>query len=376
VTFRIEVCATTTGFGEEVIRQIRHAAADAGADALTEVKHHTHLTRGPVMALVVASNGPPNDQMVSCTRQAIAAEQIVIPAIDDVLAWNGKFPPELQTLNAVDMSKNAGGRQILEAAGVLTPLRGVFLSHRRSDGSALAMQLASELRKFGIGTFVDVLDILPAKPVQDRILGALDDMACLVLLESPDALGSEWVGKEVVYAQERHLGILSLCWAAENPNDPRTLFPQFDSGNRIDVLEYLEGVRPSVTLTQDGIKIAVKSILHEFTQALYFRRLNLERELMAAFPDLERMKPWLFALRGPKHSRLIGLAPYRPGALDLHTIAIAREAEQIRDAILVHHPITADAVEARMLAWLGGKGPELALGIDEIADLAKNLDRA
>lgn len=377
MTFRIEVCATSEHLGVETISAVRTAAEEAGAAGLIEVAHHSHHSGGPALTLVVASDGPPNDQMVTCTKQAIADEQIVIPVVDDSRLWYGRLPLQLQQFNAVDLLNADAGRHILEASGVLTPLRGVFLSHRRTDGAALAMQLASELRKYGIGTFVDVLDILPANPVQERILGALDQMACLVLLESPDALGSEWVGKEVVYAQERHLGTLSICWAEEDVagTSPKR-FSQFNSNNRVDVRSFLNDDRQPATLSSTGVDIVVRAILHEFTQALYFRRLNLKRELMAAFPDIQQIKPWLFSLQGKGGRRLIGLSPYRPDAVDLHSIAIARHAERVTDAMLVHHPITADAVEARMLAWIGQKGPELAVGIDEIVGLISTLEES
>ena len=373
--FRLEVCATDDSFAGDVLLELATSSADSNLRDLIELGPHDHGAPSPATVLVAASNAPYTQQLNDCVDRALDAGQPVVPVIDDIAAWAGRLPPRLASMNAVGLSGDHAGRKILESAGFMVPLRGVFLSHRRSDGAAMALQLAGELRKRGIGTFVDVIDIEPSAAVQDAILEALDQLACLVLLESPDSIGSEWVAKEVVYAQSRHLGTLSLCWAPKpTPDNPNTRFSQFDRTDRIDIESYLDPGAPAAVLSDAGVTMALEAILWEFSQALFFRRSSLQAELEAVLPDLEPRGPWRFVLPGRSRRTAVSLAPYQPDAKDLHQLAQYREKEQAEVAVLVHHPISATTPGALTLAWIGDKGPEAALGSDVIDRLSGELD--
>ncbi|HZN14251.1 MAG TPA: toll/interleukin-1 receptor domain-containing protein [Acidimicrobiales bacterium] len=235
----------------------------------------------------------------------------------------------------------------------------------------MALQLAQALRTKGIGTFVDVLDIAPAATVQGRILEALDELACLVLLESPDAIQSTWVAKEVVYAERQRLGTLSLCWApAAAPGGAPTRFGQFDEGNRIDVSQNLVRTPFGEQLEDDYVAEVIAAIVREMTQALYYRRAQLERELLAVIPDAVRQGPWQFTVGEGSTTRLVGLAPYRPGAVDLHHLSKARVASQSASAFLVHHPIEPGTEAAEVLLWLGTGRDDFAVDTDGLAGIA------
>lgn len=375
MAFRIEVCSNDETFRASVIDAITAAADEARLAGLVEVAAHDHSRLSPTVVLVAASNSDSQEPLASCVDDAIEGGQPIVPVIDDSIHWQGRLPEALSPMNAVSMADARRGTKILEAAGVMVPLRGVFLSHRRSDGAAMALQLAGELRKYGIGTFVDVLDIQPSAAVQQSILEALDQLACVVLLESPDAIGSWWVAREVVYAQQRHLGTLSLCWApTPTPDNPGTRFAQFDGTNRVEVGSFLTGEPPTVALSDEGLKVAIVRILHEFAQALFFRRASLEAELDAALNALERRGPWHFIVRGDVRSRLIGIAPYQPDAKDLFSLAQRRETEGADDAVLVYHPITSGTTGALTLEWIGRKGPESGLSSDLLTTLSDGLD--
>ena len=92
----------------------------------------------------------------------------------------------------------------------------VFISYRRLDGSALAEQLYEALIKNSFEVFLDIYSIDPGEYVQDTLWYRLDDIAFLILLESPKAFESNWVFQEINFALEHNIGILVLTWPDTN----------------------------------------------------------------------------------------------------------------------------------------------------------------
>jgi hypothetical protein len=374
LSFRLQVCGAGADFVDQVIGLISTAVTTNGLDDLVAVGRHEHGNSSPSVTLVAASATDCTPQLEHCVSNAVAADQPLIPVIDDTDNWSGRLPSALADMNAIGAQTAHAGSDILQAAGILVPLRGVFLSYRRTDGAAMALQLSEALGRLGVDTFLDVLDIKPTQRVQERILDALDRLACVVLLESPQAIGSRWVEEEIVYAERRRLGALSICWAPPPaPGGPPTRFGLFDNGTRVEVSGRLVGQAPRVELSELALADALEVILQEMTQALYFRRANLERELMAAAGNIERRAPWRFIVRKNRRSRLVGLSPYQPAPEDLYELALAKAEHQCNDAVLVHHPMQPDTPGAGLLQWLGAKGPEFAIDTDRLRGLTTGM---
>ena len=73
----------------------------------------------------------------------------------------------------------------------------IFISYRRSDGSAYAEKLWRDLKAAGITPFLDRAETPGGAQLTPSLVRALRSSRMLVILLTPDVLDSEWVQQEV-----------------------------------------------------------------------------------------------------------------------------------------------------------------------------------
>jgi hypothetical protein len=85
----------------------------------------------------------------------------------------------------------------------------LFVSYRRSDGTAAAQAIYRHFRGCGFDAFLDTEDeaIEPGAEVQPRIHEAIPEKDFLLLIDSPDAANSPWVREEVSSALSNRVAI-------------------------------------------------------------------------------------------------------------------------------------------------------------------------
>ena len=81
----------------------------------------------------------------------------------------------------------------------LPPAREVFLSYASSNRD-MATRIAGTLRRHGVPVWYSVSDIRGAQQWHDEIGEALKRCDWFVLVLSPNAVKSEWVRRELLYA--------------------------------------------------------------------------------------------------------------------------------------------------------------------------------
>jgi len=118
---------------------------------------------------------------------------------------------------------------ILAAAGVTSDEFRIFISYRWQEASALADQLFDALARVNFDIFLDRFRQAPGVDFALRINEALADMAFVLVLETASIAQSPWVGMEVAYARNNHLGLLALHLPSG------TALTQIDSDHRIDL---------------------------------------------------------------------------------------------------------------------------------------------
>ncbi|WP_295392164.1 toll/interleukin-1 receptor domain-containing protein [uncultured Thiodictyon sp.] len=86
----------------------------------------------------------------------------------------------------------------------------LFVSYRRSDGTAAAEAIYRHLRVRGFDAFMDTKDeaIEPGEAFQTRIHEVILEKDFLLLVDSPDAADSEWVREEVSGTMNNRVAIL------------------------------------------------------------------------------------------------------------------------------------------------------------------------
>lgn len=163
-----------------------------------------------------------------------------------ISADHAKPPEPANGIKAIQFGHDSAGPngRISRRVGAMLGLRlqgrdtEIFISHRSTDGAKLAAQLYDHLKGLGLRPWLDVAKdydddtlILPGETVQSEINVAVERASLLLLLDTPDALGSKWIKHEIDAANGMLLPILPICFRTED--DPK-------NGTRFRVLNELQ----------------------------------------------------------------------------------------------------------------------------------------
>jgi tetratricopeptide (TPR) repeat protein len=130
----------------------------------------------------------------------------------------------------------------------------LFLSHSSAD-DGFVRELREALADLGQEVWIDSRQLRGGDPLESEIQAAIEAAAGLAVLVSPDALQSEWVGKELVHG---------LKVQAERGRDVFPVIPLSLNGTRLGVLQALFKEEPtyiSVSSAPGGATAALHDIL-------------------------------------------------------------------------------------------------------------------
>jgi TolB protein len=118
-----------------------------------------------------------------------------------------------------------------------TPASHLFMSYSRED-KQLQRQVIAGLRERGVVVWVDVENLIPGSPAWEReIERAIRSAAAVVVLLSPDSNNSEWVRREISFAEQNNKRILPvLIRGDEDDSIPLRL----SSHQRVDLRRNLD----------------------------------------------------------------------------------------------------------------------------------------
>lgn len=116
-----------------------------------------------------------------------------------------------------------------------TPASYFFMSYSRDDTS-LQKRIIGELRQRGIKVWVDTENLIPGSPAWEReIERAIRGASGIIVLLSPDANNSEWVRREISFAEQNQKRIFPvLIRGDEDDSIPLRL----SSHQRVDLRRY------------------------------------------------------------------------------------------------------------------------------------------
>lgn len=148
----------------------------------------------------------------------IADATLILPVISNLKLANNHLPSELHPINAVTIQSTNDipsiTSSILEGFGLLRQARRLFISYKRSESSSIAIQLYEALEKSGFDVFLDTHSIRPGEPFQEELWHRMTDSDVVILLNTPDFLGSQWTKEELAKANAISIGILQLIFPA------------------------------------------------------------------------------------------------------------------------------------------------------------------
>lgn len=145
----------------------------------------------------------------------------ILPVASTGAAVSVEIPAALRSLNCMFSDKSSMDRifsTLLECIGLLPRQRRVFLSYRRNEATAVAIQLFAELSARQFEVFLDTHGIGPAVEFHEALWHQLCDVDVLVMLETPNYFAGRWTSAEYGRALSKGIGVLRVQWPDSTPS--------------------------------------------------------------------------------------------------------------------------------------------------------------
>lgn len=208
------------------------------------------------------------------------------------------LPATLARLNAEFWAKSEDEvvQTVLATAGLVPEDFRIFISYRRPESGALALQLFDALTHAQFDVFLDRFGVPRAVDFQHRLEDELARKSMVLVIESYGILTSPYTRFEIDFAKAHRLGIVALHpeGGTEVPGvydeDRERLPPSAFVGNQVpngrpDNVDATLGVPPGHAdgvLTPDALEAVVERVKAAHTAALFRRRRYLRRAMRFA----------------------------------------------------------------------------------------------
>lgn len=156
-------------------------------------------------------------------QELVRASAPVIPSIDPGVEFESAMPSILRAANGLrrridDPTMSELAAAMLECVGLLRRQRRVFVSYRRVESRAAALQLHDLLTAHGFDVFLDTHDIRSGDPFKDVTWHRLVDSDVMVMLDTPTYFESRWTRQEIGRARAKDIQVLRVIWPAHMPS--------------------------------------------------------------------------------------------------------------------------------------------------------------
>lgn len=143
--------------------------------------------------------------------------RFVLPVVRSLADYPAKVPPALAPINgmllrAEDRDLEDVAARVLEEFRLVRSSRRVFVSYRRTESRAAALQLFHRLEERGFTPFLDTHRVPTGTAFQAVLMDELANVDVVVFLDTPDARTSQWVREELERAGHLGIGMVQLVW--------------------------------------------------------------------------------------------------------------------------------------------------------------------
>lgn len=312
------------------------------------------------------------------TKKLVMAHAFVIPVVPTLEGFTSQVPVALHAVNGLDLDPaddklERVARRVHEGLDLLRSRRLAFISYRRVEASRLAQQLHHGLDARCWQSFLDTHTVDTGVPFQPTLWDRMNDADILVLLDSPGAMDSEWVAKEIEHANQLGMGVLQLVWPGHK-RDPRTMLA---TPHYLDACDFARG-----NLSRRGGLMlkerALRRVLIE-VEGLRARSVAARRERMVnAFAVEARAAGLAPVFRGVDEIEVKGGAgAFRIFPVVGHVDSVIAHHREIRaagnKALLLYDPT--GLLEERLdhIKWLADKLPVGSLATTDVATWVRTL---
>lgn len=212
-------------------------------------------------AFVAAYFGAAEQVDVELARELVRASAPVIPVIGVADDFAACVPHFLAHANASrrrsgDTRLSELAAVLLECIGLLRRQRRVFVSYRRIESRAAALQLHDLMSARGFDVFLDTHDIRPGEAFQEVLWHRLCDSDVMVMLDTPTYFENKWTRQELGRARAKEIHVLRVVWPDHTPNRATDLAETI----YLDTID-LEGADgPIADSTAEQIVLAVENL--------------------------------------------------------------------------------------------------------------------
>ncbi|HEX8426683.1 toll/interleukin-1 receptor domain-containing protein [Hymenobacter sp.] len=248
---------------------------------------------------------------IAAVNQLVSEDVVVIPVVEDLGQYQQLVPSCLYDINGLEVQAAIGGidnitNTALEVLSLLRKTRKLFISYRRQESRAIAIQLYEHLDGCGFDVFIDTISIRPAETFQETLWHRLSDTDVVVLLDTPGFLASRWTSEELARASAMSIGIIQVIWPEHNPEPASGLCERYYLS---DADFKLDGQDPIHRLLRDGaVSEITRNVESLRARALSARYSNIVGELGSVVQEL---------------SMDLAIQPYRYAIVDTGTVRIA-----------------------------------------------------
>jgi hypothetical protein len=178
-------------------------------------------TRDKKVAFAAAYFGPGDDQE-GVISDLITSSAPVIPVVQESGDFVRDVPEALRAANGIRLDKGDENFTVLasamlECVGLLRRQRRIFVSYRRPESRAAALQLHDQMTGRGFDVFLDTHDIRPGDPFQDVLWHRLCDSDVMIMLDTPSYFESRWTREELGKALAKEIHVLRIVWPEHKP---------------------------------------------------------------------------------------------------------------------------------------------------------------
>lgn len=272
---------------------------------LTAVDLHQRDRKFPLIAVYFGGTTT-SDLDVAAAQMLVDDDAVVLPVVPALKSFSTQVPEVLRPINGMEIDKF--GRDLIrvaewavEALGLVRERRFSFISYRRKEASRAALQLHQALDARGWRSFLDTHSVAASKPFQKVLWDRMNDADLLILLDSPGALDSEWVQKEIAQADQIGMGVLQLVW----PGNSRHSCSAFAVPVYLDANSF----RPGKLGREGGLRLRARALDDVLLAAeeLRARSLAARRDrLVRAFMSRARGEGLRPSLQTAEHIEITG----------------------------------------------------------------------
>ncbi|OYQ79400.1 hypothetical protein B9T19_06405 [Ignatzschineria sp. F8392] len=370
--YQLVLLGDKEGYEKSVVNQLLKQTKILGIQdkfikIIDNLNFDEYSASNPTYCLYFASSDLEKDSVFINTL--IKDATLILPVIDDLNKCSELIPKSLEAINVFELDDTTILEplisRILEGFSLLRESRRLFISYRRNESSQIAIQLYEILEKAGFDVFLDTHSIRPGEPFQEELWHRMTDSDIVILLNTPNFLGSQWTIEELAKASAMSLGVIQIIWPDCKPLSESNLFKTIQLQKK--------SINNQGYLTETIIKQLISDTESLRTRTLAARQDNLTTEFINICQD-KGLKPTLHPYKfitltmGNTNYLIIPAVgvPYSLTSHDIYELKQQIRKEPIEEIFLLYDHTHIRKKWLKHLDWLSEYLPVQSLKLLEI----------